>query len=190
MAKYCLQSTLQFQKPRANLERSPVDESCSCTRTSLTMSLQQLKRITERDVARSSTSPPTSMNVYAKVVTIHDGDTCDLVFYRNSRLERFKSRLLGINSPELRTGSSALKSRDFLAWLCLGFDPGSFPRQTQPWTEAKLQDSLNRSENVVYAEFHGLGGYGRPLVTLKREPGSTKSFNQMLMDNGYASKYT
>ena len=154
------------------------------------MSLQQLKRITERDVPRSSSSPPTYVNVYAKVVTIHDGDTCDLVFYHNGRIQRFKSRLLGIDSPELRTGSRALKSRDFLAWLCLGGDPGSFPRQTQPWTETKLKDSLNRSEEVVYAEFHGLGGYGRPLVTLKREPGSTKSFNQILMDYSYASRYT
>ena len=153
------------------------------------MSLQQLKRKTEHDVSRSSSSPPTNGNFNAKVVTVHDGDTCDLVFYRNGSYQRFKSRLLGINSPELADGNIALKSRDFLTWLCLGRDPAQFSRQSRPWSEAQLQNYLNASQVLVYAEFHGIGGCRRPLVTLRRQSGGSKSFNQLLMDYGYASVY-
>ena len=153
------------------------------------MSLQQLRRITEHDVSRSPFSPPTNSDFYAKVVTVHDGDTCDLVFYRNGSYQRFKCRLLGINSPELKDGNIALKSRDFLTWLCLGYDPAQFPRLSQPWSEAQLQNYLNGSQVLVYAEFDGVGGYGRPLVTLKGQEGGSRSFNQLLMDYGYASVY-
>ena len=153
------------------------------------MSLQQLKGITEYNVPRSSSSPPTNGNFNAKVVTVHDGDTCDLVFIRNGSYQRFKCRLLGINSPELSTGNRAFKSRDFLAWLCLGREAAQFPRQSPPWSEAQLQNSLNANQVVVYAEFNGVGGYGRPLVTLKLQQGGSKSFNQLLVDYGYASVY-
>ena len=153
------------------------------------MSLQQLKGITANDVPRSPFSPPTNTNFYAKVVTVHDWDTCDLVFYCNGSYQRFQCRLLGINSPELTDGIIALKYRDFLAWLCLGYDPAQFPRQSQPWSEAQLQYYLNASQVLVHAEFHGVGGYGRPLVTLRSQPREPRPFNQLLMDYEYASAY-
>ena len=153
------------------------------------MSLQQLKGITANDLPRSPFSPPTNSDFYAKVVTVHDGDTCDLVFYCNGSYQRFKCRLLGINSPELTDGITALKSRDFLAWLCLGRDPAQFPRQSQPFPEDELQHYLNASQVLVHAEFDGVGGYGRPLVTLRRQPGEPRPFNQLLMDYGYANVY-
>ena len=152
------------------------------------MSLQQLKRTTETDVLRSSRSPPTNIDVYAKVVNIQDGDTCDLVFFRNGVMQRYECRLLGINTPELGTGPDALKSRDFLAWLCLGNNPDSFPRQKGPWSDAMLQNLLNSNQNLVYVEFRCVGYYGRPLVTLMDFSG-TKSFNQLLLNNGYARIY-
>ena len=153
------------------------------------MSLQQLKGITAHNVSRSPFSPPTNADFYTKVVTVHDGDTCDLVFYRNGSYQRFKCRLLGINSPELKAGNIALKSRDFLTWLCLGCDPAQFPRQSRPWSKAQLQNYLNESQALVYAEFHGIGGCRRPLVTLRRQPGEPRPFNQLLMDYGYANVY-
>ena len=49
-----------------------------------------------------------------------DGDTCHLVIIRNGKFERFKSRLVGTSSAELASCNLALKSRDFLPWLCTG----------------------------------------------------------------------
>ncbi len=152
------------------------------------MSLQQLQNITDKHIARSPSSPPTYTSGTAKVVSVHDGDTCDLVFIRSGRFERFKCRLAGINTPELGTGLGALKARDFLVWLSLGKDPSSFPQNSQPFTEHQIQNSLDANRVLVSAEFQGTGGYGRPLVILKKQQGG-KSFNQLLVDYGYASIY-
>ena len=150
---------------------------------------RQLSTVTDRDVRRSDSSPPLSGGFHAKVVTVHDGDTCDLVIVKNGGFERFKSRLLGTNSAELGSGNLALKSRDFLAWLCIGRPAASFPRSSPPWTETQLQSYLNGNQVLVYAEFQGTGGYGRPLVTLRSQPGAAKSINSVMIDNGYAKIY-
>ena len=152
------------------------------------MSLQQLQNITDKHVGRSMGHPPTYTTVNAKVVSVHDGDTCDLVFVRNGRFERFKCRLASINTPELSTGLGALKARDFLVWLSLGKDPSSFPHSSQPFSEHQIQSSLDANKQLVYVEFQGIGGYGRPLVILKKHQGG-KSFNNLLVEYGYANIY-
>jgi endonuclease YncB( thermonuclease family) len=152
------------------------------------MSLQQLRNISDKHVGRSSSSPPTNTTTTAKVISVHDGDTCDLVFVKNGRFERFKSRLIGIDTPELSTGLRALKARDFLVWLSLGKNPADFPQSSKPFSEYQIQNSLNANQELVQAEFQGTGGYGRPLVTLKKYQGR-KSFNNLLIDYGYATKY-
>ena len=153
------------------------------------MSLQQLRNKTDKNIGRSSSSPPTDFTTTAKVVSVHDGDTCDLVFFKNGRFERFKSRLIGINTPELDTGGTrALKARDFLVWLSLGKSPSSFPRSSQPFSQSQIQRDLDGNQELVHAEFQGTGGYGRPLVTLRKNQGG-KSFNSLLIEYGYANKY-
>lgn len=151
------------------------------------MSLQQLQNVTNSQVARSSSFPPSFVAVKAKVISVHDGDTCDLVFIRNGRFERFKCRLVGINTPELGTGLMAKKARDFLVWLSLGKNPASFPQGSAPFTEYQIQNSLDANKVLVDAEFKGTGGYGRPLVLLKNQFGN--SFNNLLIQYGYASVY-
>ena len=103
--------------------------------------------------------------------------------------ERFKCRLLGINSPEMRKGREAEKARDFLAWLSVGEDPTSFPSSTAPWSVAQLQNRLDASNTLVHAEFGGIDYYRRLLVTLKESSSSVYSFNDLLMQYGYAKKY-
>ena len=150
------------------------------------MSLQ-LQNVTNSHVSRSSGSPPSYTTVKAKVISVHDGDTCDLVFIRNGRFERFKCRLAGINTPELGTGLKAKKARDFLVWLSLGKSPGSFQQSSPPFTEYQIQNSLDANKVLVDAEFQGIGGYGRPLVLLKNNLGN--SINNLLIQYGYANVY-
>lgn len=148
-----------------------------------------LQDITVSDVSRSDNSPPTYTTLTAKVVSIHDGDTCDLVVARYGSFERFKCRLAAINTPELSEGTKAKKARDFLAWLCLGKDPSNFPRSSPPWSDAELQSKLDANKQLVYAEFQGTGGYQRPLVVLRKSQSQGKSFNDLLIDYGYATRY-
>jgi endonuclease YncB( thermonuclease family) len=153
------------------------------------MSLQQLQNVTDKDIQRSKNSPPTNISTSAKVVSVYDGDTCDLVIIRNGSLQRFKCRLAEINTPEMDTGRKAEKARDFLAWLSIGDDPASFPGDSQPWSEVQLQNQLDANKKLVHAEFQGVGYYGRPLVILKKASGDKYSFNDLLMQYGYAEPY-
>ena len=153
------------------------------------MSKRQLKKITANDIERSDNPPPKDTNTDAKVVSVHDGDTCDLVIIRNGALERFKCRLADIDAPELDSGRKALKSRDFLAWLSIGEDPESFPRRNQPLTKDELQQQLDDNQTLVYVEFGGTGRYKRPLIILKHDSSAVDSFNDLLVENGYAEEY-
>jgi endonuclease YncB( thermonuclease family) len=52
----------------------------------------------------------------AKVVSVYDGDTCDVVFStHDSRLVRETIRIYGIDTPEMRGGSVEDKQRAMLA---------------------------------------------------------------------------
>ena len=154
------------------------------------MSRTDLKNATKENTTRSSNPAPTNITTDAKVVSVHDGDTCDLVIIRKRSLERFKCRLAAIDTPELKAGTTAKKARDFLAWLSIGNDPASFPRSTQPWSDVELQNQLDANKTLVYAEFQGVGGYGRPLVNLKKTSGDKVSFNDLLIQYGYAEPYS
>ena len=156
------------------------------------MSRTQLRKVKDDDIERSpeSSAPNKNFSTSAKVVTVHDGDTCDLVISRNGRyLERFKCRLASIDAPELKTGRKAEKARDFLAWLTTGEDPDKFPKRSAPWSEEELQDRLDANKTLVNAEFQGFGHYGRPLVVLRKDSDDEDSFNDLLIAYGYAKPY-
>ena len=137
-------------------------------------------------------------NVSAKVVQVYDGDTCDLVFDYRGELVRYKCRLEGINTAELgkkgakgrdAKGRDAKIARNFLAWLCTGNKAEEFDDNAPAWTKTVLQKWLNESKKLVYAELGGFGDFGRLLVTLKRPKNANKTFNQLLLDEEYATKY-
>mgnify|MGYP002804001824 FL=1 len=155
---------------------------------SFNMSQQQLQNAMDKYIARSSNSP-TNISTSAKVVSVHDGDTCDLVISRNGGLQKFKCRLAAIDTPELKTGRKAEKARDFLAWLSTGGDPASFSSSSQPWFEGELQNMLDANKMLVHAEFQSTDIYGRALVVLKKTSQNKHSFNDLLMQYGYAKPY-
>ena len=159
------------------------------------MSLRQLQNATAKNIARSkSKKPPRDMNTDAKIVSVYDGDTCDLVISGGKKLERHKCRLAKIDAPEMnkKPNTLAKKARDFLAWLGTGKSykpPSRFPRKSPPWSKAKLQSKLDANKSLVNAEFHNVGRYRRPIVTLKKTRKSRKTFNQYLIEKGYAKRY-
>ena len=77
-----------------------------------------------------------------------------------------------------------MKTHDFLAWLSLGENPANFPAwNSQPFYKYQIQSSLDANQELAQAEFQGTGGYGRPLVILKKYQGG-KSFNNRLIEYG------
>ena len=168
------------------------------------MSYEQLRKITEDKIERSKISPPKDTSKTAKVVSVYDGDTCDLVVIMGRRFERFKCRLAYIDTPEMpykkdeksdpegfkKALRQAKKSRDFLAWLCMGNDPDDFNRRTKPLDDDELQAQLDENTTLVYVEFQKPGRWGRPIVVLKKDgEEETESFNNLLLEYGYAQEY-
>ncbi|MHA2404578.1 MAG: thermonuclease family protein [Candidatus Kariarchaeaceae archaeon] len=116
------------------------------------------------------------MNLYiyrATVVDVYDGDTMtvniDLGF--SIVLRNIKLRLVGIDTPELRGGTTETKSfakeaRDFVRDKCLG--------------------------KQVYIRSFGKGKFGRWLATVwlvENNEKSEKSINDLLLESGLAKPY-
>ncbi|CAB4003105.1 Hypothetical predicted protein [Paramuricea clavata] len=109
---------------------------------------------------------------YAKVVSVYDGDTCDLVFYQDEQQlnlnepVRYKCRMLDYNAPELEEKPSGELARGYLTHLCTGGNAQTYNAGNLR-TEKRVQQKLdNNEDSLVYAEFGGPGKYGRQLVTL------------------------
>lgn len=106
---------------------------------------------------------------YMGIVTdVHDGDsvTLDLDLGIGIWVKKFKTRLSGINAPELKqpTLEAARRSRDFLRERILG-------------KQVIVQTLKDRKEK-----------YGRYLVRLYLEEGSL-SLNEELIQHGHAVPY-
>ena len=90
------------------------------------------------------------MTVSARVVDVYDGDTCTLLFKYNDKYYKFKLRMYGYDTPELK------------------------PRKTTPNRDMIImkarvaRDALKNAvqNRIVRAEFTGKDKYGRLLGTL------------------------
>ena len=127
-----------------------------------------LKNLKSDDVERFTLK---GKEKYAKVVSIYDGDTCDLAFYLDddrNYLVRYKCRMSAYNAPKLKETNGEL-TRDYLAHLCTGgkaVEPENFRDQNETQTKDDLQEKLDKSKRLVYAKFGREGKYGRPVITL------------------------
>lgn len=104
----------------------------------------------------------------AKVVSVYDGDTVNVCFYIFDNLHRFRVRLDGIDTPEIKTQSVkekrlAIQARDLL--------------------RAQILDK------IVLIDCRGFDKYGRLLGVLYKNDGSHLNINQFMLDAGVAQAY-
>ncbi len=124
-----------------------------------------LKNITYKDVEFFSFE---GYKTWAKCVKIYDGDTGTFVFYYHHIPYKFKMRLMGIDTPEIRSKNEkevelAIKAKNRLIEL--------------------IDDKL------VYLECLNYDKYGRILTYIYADKKMQKSFNQILVDEGLAYVY-
>jgi len=105
------------------------------------------------------------IKTYARVSNVYDGDTLHLTFYLDNRLVRFRCRLGGIDTPELRG-----KTIDEKTMAC---DARDYLR--------KMVD-----DKIVYVEFGKMDKYSRPLVNLYK---NGNNVNQLMIIKGFAVYY-
>ena len=141
---------------------------------------KSLKNITSEDIERFTLD---GKEAAVKVVSVHDGDTCDVVFDLRGQKERFICRLLNYNAPELKEKPNGKLARDYLAHLVTGGDPDAdgFFDPEGIWRKEELQEELDKSKNLVYAVFEKFDSFGRrALVTLYTDSSKNKSINAMM----------
>jgi len=108
-----------------------------------------------------------NQTVEAKIISVYDGDTVKAIFPLNGVLYKWNCRLIGIDTPEIRT-SYALEKK-------YGYE-----------VRDKLREKILNS--VVQLKCGDLDKYGRLLVEIVCDNGSC-NVNQWLIDNNYAFAY-
>ena len=110
-----------------------------------------------------------------KVVSVYDGDTCNVVFDHNGVINRWNVRMNGYDTPEMRPSKKlpnrdeikkkAIQSRDFLK-------------------------SLVCNENqLVYIKCGEFDKYGRLLGELFINENDEESVNNLMIKNGHGYEY-
>lgn len=110
-----------------------------------------------------------------KVVNVYDGDTCKVVFKLNNELCRWNVRMTGYDTPEMRP-------------------PRSQPNRDEEIRAAKLakQFLISKIMNInqlVYIQCGKFDKYGRLLGEIFLSENSTKSINQLMIEEGHGYAY-
>ena len=105
--------------------------------------------------------------VTARVVSVYDGDTIKVIFPLNDIFYKWNCRLMGVDTPELRTRNTREKEH------------GYFVRD-------KLREKIN--DQIVQLKCEDLDKYGRLLVTVLCDEGQC-NINEWLIKNDYAFAY-
>lgn len=102
------------------------------------------------------------------VVKVYDGDTITIVSMIEKKQYKFRIRLYGIDTPEMK---STKKSEIKIA------------RLAQQWLETRILGK------TIYLKTKGNDKYGRLLADIYDRKNENKSLNQMLIDRRLAVQY-
>lgn len=129
---------------------------------------------------------------YTRVLEIHDADSLKITleFPAKNELVKVMTRLIGIDTPEIRSKDPAekalaTKARDYVAKWVLGkaFD------ETRSYKEAEIKQLLWEQPSFVYVRCKEQDKYGRVLAEFYSDEESLVPLNRILIDKGYADAY-
>lgn len=113
-------------------------------------------------------------NKWARVISVYDGDTLNVVFFVGSELQQHKFRLYGIDTPEMRP----LKSIENRAEII------EAAKKAKVYLESLVLDK------VVFIRFREEEKYGRLMGEIYfDESTECKSVNHMMVENKFAKEY-
>jgi len=101
----------------------------------------------------------------AKCIDVYDGDTITVIFKFNHKYQQFKIRMMGYDSPEIRTRNKEEKKEGLKA-------------------KKVLADEI--LDELIDLECHEFDKYGRLLGTIYIDG---RNINQFMIDEGYGYKY-
>lgn len=132
--------------------------------------------------------------IKAKITNVYDADTCRAVFYLADKLVKYTIRLKGIDTPEIRPRKTvefreqeikaAKKSRNRFIQLCTD----QSIEIEKEYKKKEIQNLIDNNKKIVILKCHEFDKYGRLLATIYEDT-NKNSFNQTLIDEGYAYGY-
>jgi micrococcal nuclease len=109
-------------------------------------------------------------NLHCKCIDVYDGDTVTLIIPFDNNNYKVKCRLLGVDTPEIRTKNKNEKK--------IGFE-------ARDYLKSKILDK------IIWVKFGPWGKFGgRVIATLYMSENDTESINDHMIDKGYAYNYT
>lgn len=132
----------------------------------------------------------TGIKCWARVISIYDADTITVIMPLAGTYWKFSLRVLGIDAAEIKSKQTenklvALKARNRMFELVTGTKwEGS---ENAP--KAQLEAFLKKNVYVVWVECAAQDKYGRTLASIYTQPGSSASFADLLISEGFAYAY-
>jgi endonuclease YncB( thermonuclease family) len=128
------------------------------------------------------------MKAYARVTDVYDGDTLTLVLNVNGSYLKFKCRMMGIDTCEIRSKNIknkdlAVKARNRLIQIITGKHIDETSKKKD------VASTLSNDVYIVWVHCLDFDKYGRALVQCYATEDSTMSFSEMLIDEKLAYKY-
>jgi endonuclease YncB( thermonuclease family) len=134
-----------------------------------------------------------TIKTFGKVVEVYDGDTCKIILYYNQDFYKINCRLNGLDTPEIKPLLSkinrdieiinAYKSRNKLIQLCTNCDCDINSM------EKKINNLLDTNNKIIYIKCFEFDKYGRLLVELYDNDNYEKSFNEIIIEEGFVVYY-
>jgi endonuclease YncB( thermonuclease family) len=125
---------------------------------------------------------------YARVTEVYDGDTITIVMNISGSFLKFKCRMMGIDTCEIRSKNSknkelAVKARNRLIELITDkqLDEASKKKEVSSFLEEDVY--------VIWVHCLEFDKYGRALIHCFKTPQSVKSFSETLVEEKLAYKY-
>jgi len=112
-------------------------------------------------------------SLFAKVISVYDGDTCNIVFEYCNEFVHHRFRLYGINCKEMKPLKSIENREEYI-------------KCAKEAKKALEQKVLNQ---IVWIEFVEEEKYGRLMGTIYSDKFKTINFNQEMIKEGHADCY-
>lgn len=110
-----------------------------------------------------------------KVVSVYDGDTCNVVFDHNGIINRWTIRMNGYDTPEMRP-SKKLPDRDEIKKKAIE-------------SRDYLKSLIFNNEQLVYIKCGEFDKYGRLLGEIYINENDDESVNSLMIKNGHGYEY-
>lgn len=129
-------------------------------------------------------------STYARVTSVHDGDTLTCIIPIFNQFFKFTTRLNGIDTCEITSDNAAnkqlaVKARNRLIDIITHGDSKNMLLDGRKF----VCDLFDKDIYLIWLECGSFDKYGRLLVTAKLHQEDPKSFSQILIDEHLAYKY-